>query len=218
MGFNEDKWVDHLKNKVNLPPMPWYQVQAMSDSDLRSVYLYIKSLGPPGELAPFYRARQGAEDTLCHTSATSDTEEEVTTYRPFGFGVILLNLRLNAVLGHRSSYGRPPRLYSPGSINAPAHKLRLALRASRSSARYRGACLSATANPCFTRSRARSMLPTKQTPTSSSLRSLPSMVQDTSPEAMRWRMWSRAYLPQGQILSAASKHGWESSGASIPSN
>ncbi|MBE1709047.1 MULTISPECIES: hypothetical protein [Mesorhizobium] len=55
MGFNEDKWVDHLKNKVNLPPMPWYQVQAMSDSDLRSIYLYIKSLGPPGELAPFYR-------------------------------------------------------------------------------------------------------------------------------------------------------------------
>lgn len=55
MGFNEDKWVDHLKNKVNLPTMPWYQVQAMTDSDLRSVYLYIKSLGPPGELAPFYR-------------------------------------------------------------------------------------------------------------------------------------------------------------------
>jgi hypothetical protein len=53
MGFNEDKWVDHLKNKVNLPPMPWYQVQAMSDSDLRSVYLYIKLLGPPGELARF---------------------------------------------------------------------------------------------------------------------------------------------------------------------
>ncbi|WP_202295429.1 hypothetical protein [Mesorhizobium sp. 131-2-1] len=44
--------VDHLKNKVNLPPMPWYQVQAMSDSDLRSIYLYIKSLGAPGELAP----------------------------------------------------------------------------------------------------------------------------------------------------------------------
>ena len=52
---NEDKWVDHLKNRVNLPPMPGYQVQAMSESDLRSLYLYIKSLGASGELPPFYR-------------------------------------------------------------------------------------------------------------------------------------------------------------------
>jgi hypothetical protein len=55
LGFDEDKWVDYLKNKVNLPPMPWYQVQAMSESDLRSLYLYIKSLGAPDKSAPFYR-------------------------------------------------------------------------------------------------------------------------------------------------------------------
>ena len=41
--------------KIALPPMPWYQVQAMSESDLRSLYLYIKSLGASGELPPFYR-------------------------------------------------------------------------------------------------------------------------------------------------------------------
>jgi hypothetical protein len=50
-----DKWVDRLKNSVSLPPMPWYQVQAMAESDMRSLYLYIKSLGEPGESAPFYR-------------------------------------------------------------------------------------------------------------------------------------------------------------------
>ena len=52
---SEDKWVDHLKNSVQSPPMPWYQVQAMSESDMRSLYLYIKSLGAPGEPAPFHR-------------------------------------------------------------------------------------------------------------------------------------------------------------------
>jgi hypothetical protein len=52
---SDDKWVDHLKNSVSLPPMPWYQVQAMAESDMRSLYLYIKSLGAPGESAPFYR-------------------------------------------------------------------------------------------------------------------------------------------------------------------
>ena len=56
LGFTEDGWVDLLKTKVNLPPMPWYQIQAMDEGDLRSLYLYIKSLGEPGELAPFYRA------------------------------------------------------------------------------------------------------------------------------------------------------------------
>ena len=47
MSFNEDKWVDHLKTNDNLPPMPWYQLQAMSESDLRSLYLYIVSLDHP---------------------------------------------------------------------------------------------------------------------------------------------------------------------------
>jgi hypothetical protein len=36
---SEDKWVDHLKNSISLPPMPWYQVQAMAESDMRSLYL-----------------------------------------------------------------------------------------------------------------------------------------------------------------------------------
>jgi hypothetical protein len=52
---SEDKWVDYLKDKVTLPPMPWYQVQAMDESDMRSLYRYIKSLGQPGESAPYYR-------------------------------------------------------------------------------------------------------------------------------------------------------------------
>ena len=55
LGYTEDKWIDRMKTKVNLPPMPWYQLQAMDESDLRSLYRYIKSLGFPGDSAPFYR-------------------------------------------------------------------------------------------------------------------------------------------------------------------
>lgn len=55
LGYTEDKWIDRMKTRVNLPPMPWYQLQAMDESDLRSLYRYIKSLGFPGDSAPFYR-------------------------------------------------------------------------------------------------------------------------------------------------------------------
>jgi len=53
-----DDWAADQKSKAMraLPPMPWYQVQAMDENDLRSLYLYIKSLGEPGELAPYYRS------------------------------------------------------------------------------------------------------------------------------------------------------------------
>jgi hypothetical protein len=32
--------------------MPWYNVHAMEESDLRSLFQYIKSLGEPGEQVP----------------------------------------------------------------------------------------------------------------------------------------------------------------------
>jgi mono/diheme cytochrome c family protein len=34
------------------PPMPWPSLMAMSDSDLKAVYAYIRSLGPKGVAAP----------------------------------------------------------------------------------------------------------------------------------------------------------------------
>ena len=34
--------------------MPWYNVNAMQESDLRSLYLYINSLGEPGKSAPMF--------------------------------------------------------------------------------------------------------------------------------------------------------------------
>ena len=55
ISSSEDKWVSYLKDIVALPPMPWYQVKAMNESDMRSLYRYIKSLGEPGESVPYYR-------------------------------------------------------------------------------------------------------------------------------------------------------------------
>jgi mono/diheme cytochrome c family protein len=48
----EDQFVEYAKTFKTLPPMPWYNVHAMDESDVRSLYLYIKSLGEPGEQVP----------------------------------------------------------------------------------------------------------------------------------------------------------------------
>ncbi|MCC6422809.1 MAG: cytochrome C [Phycisphaerales bacterium] len=52
--IDEDAWVKYLHTRTARPPMPWTAVNAMSDEDLRALYVYIKSLGPAGELAPAF--------------------------------------------------------------------------------------------------------------------------------------------------------------------
>ena len=52
-GLSEREFVGYLKHAMKtLPPMPWYNIRAMDESDLQSLYQYIKSLGEPGKLAP----------------------------------------------------------------------------------------------------------------------------------------------------------------------
>ena len=36
------------------PPMPWFNVHAFTEGEMRSLYQYIVSLGEPGEPAPDY--------------------------------------------------------------------------------------------------------------------------------------------------------------------
>jgi mono/diheme cytochrome c family protein len=36
------------------PPMPWFNLRAMRDSDVKAIYAYIKHLGPAGKPAPDY--------------------------------------------------------------------------------------------------------------------------------------------------------------------
>ena len=49
---DEAQFVEHMKTIRTGPPMPFYNVNAMHDSDLRSLYLYVTSLGRPGLTAP----------------------------------------------------------------------------------------------------------------------------------------------------------------------
>jgi mono/diheme cytochrome c family protein len=52
--MKEDDWVKYLKTFTARPPMPFYNVQALDDVQMRSLYEYIVSLGAPGDPAPAY--------------------------------------------------------------------------------------------------------------------------------------------------------------------
>ncbi len=50
--MSEDQFVQYAKTFTALPPMPWYNVHALDETDMRSLYQYVKSLGAPGVPAP----------------------------------------------------------------------------------------------------------------------------------------------------------------------
>jgi len=53
-GMTEAEWLKKGRTLNTRPPMPWFNVQAMSSSDLRAMYRYIRSLGPAGKPAPAF--------------------------------------------------------------------------------------------------------------------------------------------------------------------
>ena len=52
--MTEDQWVEFAKTFTTRPPMPWFNVRAMDETDIRSIYLYVKSFDDLGEPAPSY--------------------------------------------------------------------------------------------------------------------------------------------------------------------
>jgi mono/diheme cytochrome c family protein len=53
--MTEDQWVKYGKGLMTRPPMPFFNVRAMSDADLRAVYQYVKSLpGGAGTTSPAF--------------------------------------------------------------------------------------------------------------------------------------------------------------------
>jgi len=50
--WTEDDFVQTLHERKTLPPMPWMNVNQMSEQDARAVYRYIRSLGPTGQHSP----------------------------------------------------------------------------------------------------------------------------------------------------------------------
>ena len=52
--YGEDEWVEYLKTFEARPPMPWFNVHYLDESEMRSLHQYILSLGDPGNPAPPY--------------------------------------------------------------------------------------------------------------------------------------------------------------------
>lgn len=53
-GMTESQWLAHARTMEPRPPMPWPNVRAMSDGELRAIYRYVRAAGPAGEPAPAY--------------------------------------------------------------------------------------------------------------------------------------------------------------------
>jgi len=53
-GLDEGQWLTYAKTVQLRPPMPWYQLRAMTDDDLRAIYHFVRALRPVGAPAPAY--------------------------------------------------------------------------------------------------------------------------------------------------------------------
>ena len=50
--WTEEQWVQTLRTRRALDPMPWIAVNAMSEKDARALYRYARRLGPGGQPMP----------------------------------------------------------------------------------------------------------------------------------------------------------------------
>lgn len=53
-AVSEDAFIADARSGRMRPPMPWFNLAAMTDADLRAVHRYVRSLGAPGAPAPAY--------------------------------------------------------------------------------------------------------------------------------------------------------------------
>jgi mono/diheme cytochrome c family protein len=51
-SLSEAQWLKHLDTMRPRPPMPWFNVQAMTANDRKALYAYLKAMGPAGQPAP----------------------------------------------------------------------------------------------------------------------------------------------------------------------
>lgn len=51
--LSEEEWLGRARQPMR-PPMPWFSLRDMSDSDLKAIYHFVRSLGPSGKPAPSY--------------------------------------------------------------------------------------------------------------------------------------------------------------------
>jgi len=54
-SMTADQFMTQARSQLR-PPMPWYNLRAMSDRDVKAIYAYLEHLGPAGQPAPQYLA------------------------------------------------------------------------------------------------------------------------------------------------------------------
>jgi mono/diheme cytochrome c family protein len=53
-ALNEAQWLLQARTMQARPPMPWFGLRDMSDTDLKAIYRYIRAQGAAGTPAPAY--------------------------------------------------------------------------------------------------------------------------------------------------------------------
>ncbi|HEY6133376.1 MAG TPA: c-type cytochrome [Rubrivivax sp.] len=53
-GMTRAQWLQHARSMQPRPPMPWFNLRAMSDDDLGAIHAYLKAAGAAGQPAPAY--------------------------------------------------------------------------------------------------------------------------------------------------------------------
>jgi Cytochrome c len=51
-SLSQAQWLQYVAKMQPRPPMPYFNVQAMSEQDRLAIYVYLKTLGPAGQPAP----------------------------------------------------------------------------------------------------------------------------------------------------------------------
>ena len=51
-NLSEAQWLQHTATMRPRPPMPWFNVASMTETDRKAIYAYLKALGPAGQPAP----------------------------------------------------------------------------------------------------------------------------------------------------------------------
>jgi mono/diheme cytochrome c family protein len=51
-AISENQWIQLARTLRRRPPMPWFNLNAMSEDDLRALYHFTRALGDPGLPAP----------------------------------------------------------------------------------------------------------------------------------------------------------------------
>jgi mono/diheme cytochrome c family protein len=78
--LSEQQWLDRVRQTATRPPMPWYNLRAMTDADLRAIYRFISALGPAGEPSPEYLP-PGEVTSYPHTKYPAEIPEPKRTGR-----------------------------------------------------------------------------------------------------------------------------------------